>query len=742
MESLGWSALDLFATDEEGTTNLQQGRYKLPLLKGALNFHYEEVYPRGLPVPKTKHPLLGIRLVHGRQRKAAEKAQVDPVQVRHMYHYPKNIDQGRRTPVARPKTTTPVDELERNKGGRKTKTQTERSEESKTGEEGKEDGDDGGDGNGDGDADNEGVENTDRATAEVDSAEIEKEQEVGLHVIGIVGTLDGAGEFVSTLQVHTELKFDGNSVKDDSGNTAWDTMPRSMDGADDDDENDDDGNDDDDEDYEFKWNECHLFPKGMTSKSKSEISIEVRDEGGKVHYIGTMKDLFKTNGDFSHNPGKMFELELTAGPDAERSDDTATLFIALYDKDNPPANAKGAQVPVEDAAAEEEKEDEDEVEEDVVPGLQKTKKKAQLSKTLVNKGDGVDIYIDGARLLPDNVTVSRVASTVMYGSGAQQKVRLVSFSFPSLINIASVQTTAHCLHFSFRMPMKQVLKAVHVQDFAGTKGKLGGVVDLECDARSPTFSFRVEISSQDAAFDPTASLVLRLDCLEKGTKKPCRVGYALINIFNEKDNMRQPKDSGLQDFVLNEGAFQIPLYQDLGPTPHNMENVKKSLRVPGSSVLIRIVAAKKDDSQNVLSMKDGDHDELFIEAPNYSDGAYDNTSLVLLDGEKAIYSKRVERDELSVYDAMSMVAVAADKVDEMENQQRIEWIGKTIGKKKPANVLDVSLTTSYQSDLGFKLRVDGGMGMNFGSGYFSAYLHVSQGASGEKSIRLRQYSYS
>ena len=94
-------------------------------------------------------------------------------------------------------------------------------------------------------------------------------------------------------------------------------------------------------------------------------------------------------------------------------------------------------------------EDEDEAEEDVVPGLQKTKKKAQLSKTLVNKGDGVDLYVDGARLLPDNVTVSRVVSTVMYGSGAQQKVRLPSFSFPCLSISASVQTTAHRLLFSF-----------------------------------------------------------------------------------------------------------------------------------------------------------------------------------------------------------------------------------------------------------------------------------------------------
>ena len=651
-------------------------------------------------MPTIKHPLLGIRLVHGRQKKPAEKAQVDPIQVRHMYHYPKNIDQGRSTPVTRPRTRTPVEARGAKKGGRRTKSPAEAVGEQKR--DGRDDND--GDGNDeaegkDGDDRDAGNEDGDNGADEAkegggddEGAETEKEQAVGLHVIGIVGTLDGAGEFVSTLEVHTKLKFDGEAVEDADGNSAWDTSAKSMDGADEDDEDEDDANDDDDEDYEFKWNECHLFPKAKTSKSKSEISIEVKDEDGKIHYVGTMKEIFKESGKLSYAPGKVFELELTAGPDAERADDTATLFVAVYDAGNAPANAKNAQAAEEETTEEEEKQDEDEAEEDAVPGLQKTKKKAQLSKTLVNKGDGVDIYVDGARLLPDNVTVSRVSHTVMYGATEQQKV----------------------------------LKSVHTQDFAGTKGKLGAVVDLECDARSPTYSFRVEISSQAAAFDPTAALILRVDCLEKGTRKPCKVGYALLNLFNEKDKMEQPKDSGLQDFVLNEGAFQIPLYHDLGAKPHNMENLKKGPRVPGSTLLVRIVAAKKDDSQNVLSMKEGDHDELFVEAPSYGDGAYDNTSIVLSEAEKAIYSKRVERDELSVYDAMSMVAVASDKVDEMENQQRIEWIAKTIGKKKPADVLDVSLTTSYQSDLGFKIRVDGAMGVNFGSGYFSAFLHVSR----------------
>src|SRR5690349_1176224 len=85
-----------------------------------------------------------------------------------------------------------------------------------------------------------------------------------------------------------------------------------------------------------------------------------------------------------------------------------------------------------------------------------------------------------------------------------------------------------------------------------------GFCDPHESSLSPIFNFRTEY--REDRFDPTTLIIFRVDTIEPYSKRVRVIGYTGINLFVERGTDRQPTDHNSQNFCLNIGAFQLPLY--------------------------------------------------------------------------------------------------------------------------------------------------------------------------------------
>lgn len=131
--------------------------------------------------------------------------------------------------------------------------------------------------------------------------------------------------------------------------------------------------------------------------------------------------------------------------------------------------------------------------------------KPQYTDKTFEKGFGVDFYIDGARFLPDNVTVVKVVFT--------------------LVN----------------------------QDYEILKQPEAGVPDLDSMTFSPMFSFRTEIRMD--RIDPTALALIAIETVDKSSNESRIVGYSAINLFIDRYSKQQPSESTQQVIDKNCAIF-------------------------------------------------------------------------------------------------------------------------------------------------------------------------------------------
>ena len=66
---------------------------------------------------------------------------------------------------------------------------------------------------------------------------------------------------------------------------------------------------------------------------------------------------------------------------------------------------------------------------------------------------------------------------------------------------------------------------------------------------------------REERFNPTATVLVRLDTIELHSKELQFVGYGTLNAFVKSDSMDQPSEASTVEFSLNAGEFQIPLMQ-------------------------------------------------------------------------------------------------------------------------------------------------------------------------------------
>ena len=202
------------------------------------------------------------------------------------------------------------------------------------------------------------------------------------------------------------------------------------------------------------------------------------------------------------------------------------------------------------------------------------------------RGDGIDIYIDGAMFLPDNCTVTRCV------------VKLLSNDFevigPPFEVYSSIKDGSTCI--------------------------------------SPNFKYKIEL--RESVFNTTATLLLRIDTLCSVTLNSSGVGYSVIKLFCNQQREQSQAVNDINVFI-NSGLYQLPIHAGRlrkGKMLFN-ENILTNLnlpRIPCASLLIRIYPAPKS-SDGLLVLSKSDYPErdwerlkLMIPPPvSYLNGNYD-----------------------------------------------------------------------------------------------------------------------
>ncbi|RHY04375.1 hypothetical protein DYB36_000894 [Aphanomyces astaci] len=236
-------------------------------------------------------------------------------------------------------------------------------------------------------------------------------------------------------------------------------------------------------------------------------------------------------------------------------------------------------------------------------------------QTLFGRGDGFNVYVDGVRSLPDPVTISKVTC------------------FALNADMTSVS------------PLQEPSAYTTLQD----------------NASSPSFKLCLEYRGD--RFNPTLTLLCRVDTIHGVSKQPMVVGYAALPLFLEhRDNggaaRTAPTKATVQEFCLNTGAFQLPLR--LGATLGTNEIDFSAtacdgyMKLPCATILVRVCpAAKTEDglaclSRNDVATSDWIARGVSTPAPNYADKAYDSTASRPSLAEDKLYKLRFPNTDLLV----------------------------------------------------------------------------------------------
>lgn len=205
-------------------------------------------------------------------------------------------------------------------------------------------------------------------------------------------------------------------------------------------------------------------------------------------------------------------------------------------------------------------------------------------------GDGFDVYIDGIRFLPDMSTITRVV------------MQLVTEEF----ELIGQQQTSY--------------------------------PNMDGQRFNPEFNFRQEY--REDSFNPTSTLLFRIETIDEYSKRPQVIGYSVFNAFvvsGAKDRLAQPRTPRQQEFLLNEGNFQLPIrYGKPIIEGFSTTSLDSFPCVSCCTLLIRISAAPKSlDGLETLSTsttpeKDWQRLGLVKPRPLYQDGLFFKSILLSL----------------------------------------------------------------------------------------------------------------
>ena len=311
---------------------------------------------------------------------------------------------------------------------------------------------------------------------------------------------------------------------------------------------------------------------------------------------------------------------------------------------------------------------------------------------LFSSVDGLQLYIDAARFLPDNVTLTAVEAFVTDSA---------------------------------------------MKDFYGKMRK-------EIDPRSPSlsspiFNARKEIWIKEGSeWNPTSTVLVQINALErrKETFTTSIVGFSVLNVFVDPTTKEQPKSAQVSEFVLNEGSFQLPIFRSGVPQgqPLSLSSMARSPRRFCSSLLVRIVkSARKGQRQQQEEEKAETEGRMeargaLVRPQPYSQGVYSNESLCEPSEQELLLfpqrSLRGQEHRMSVLGFLQQLGVAlspaelqaledlrsfdpgASSEDFKSFQLKVRQVMSRY-KGKGLELLDPNTCIEYSPQVGFSFSVDG-----------------------------------
>nr|XP_033771786.1 coiled-coil domain-containing protein 17 isoform X2 [Geotrypetes seraphini] len=289
--------------------------------------------------------------------------------------------------------------------------------------------------------------------------------------------------------------------------------------------------------------------------------------------------------------------------------------------------------------------------------------------------DGCDLYIDGARFLPDIVTISRVTGRI------------------------------------FDRTYNQI----------GPDISTG--IDLNSSVFEPQYNYLVQI--RKPGIPASATLLLKLYSIERFSLQLVLIGWAALNLFVESGTQNFPKvDSGGVQVSLNEGAHQLRLYHR-GPAldqPLSVQALTHGGRyIPCASLLVRVVKAPVDKAQRTLHrqeawMKVG----LIQPQPAYKNTVYYSDSVLPTSGETQLYSTMASRPVMLVREIALLLS--GREAQKLSSDEKIsEWIQKKLNLTLNPTPFNLSCISHYLPSHGIKVAVDCGINLPW-SGFPAAHF--------------------
>ncbi|XP_061096358.1 uncharacterized protein LOC133127456 [Conger conger] len=282
-------------------------------------------------------------------------------------------------------------------------------------------------------------------------------------------------------------------------------------------------------------------------------------------------------------------------------------------------------------------------------------------------GDGFDLYIDGARFLPDCVTISRVAGRI------------------------------------FDRHYNQV----------GPDISTG--IDLNSNIFEPVYDERVEIRCPN--MPPSATLLLKVYTVDRFSLRMVLIGWTALGLFVESGSETQPGvDTGALQISLNEGAHQLRLYHS-GPDPDKPLSTKAlssaSRRVPCATVLVRVARAPVDEHGLALSrsqLPEGHWGKLglLLPRPSYSKGGYYSSSARPTPGEASLQSAMIHRSVVLVREIASLIAGTSWGAEPKSDEEISNWIKQKLSRMMDSRPqpFNLNMVSRYLSSAGLKVSVD------------------------------------
>ncbi|XP_053326313.1 uncharacterized protein LOC128500966 [Spea bombifrons] len=273
--------------------------------------------------------------------------------------------------------------------------------------------------------------------------------------------------------------------------------------------------------------------------------------------------------------------------------------------------------------------------------------------------DAIDLYIDGARFLPDAVTVTQVTGRIFD------------------------------------------------KNFEQFGPDISCDADLDSDIFHPFYNYLLQIRSLN--LPPTATLLLKVYTIDRFTKGLSLIGWAALNLFVESGSQKAPTSNSEEVKIsLNKGAHQIRVYRKPPPTdrPFSAASLASSGRiVPCATLLVRVMRAS--DGNNQQPAQKGENIPQTIPRPEYSHRVYFSDSAQPTKGEIELYRSMINRSAVTVEDVILLLA-GSSRGGLMSNRELSQWAQKIFAQKKDQMPPPFMLccVSRYRLMSGVKVSVD------------------------------------